>query len=80
VPIKEERDYLRKVLGYNLSGDISQQQFFIYFGFGRNGKSFLCDLMKLILSKKYAILDQSIFVKPKSISGGANPAVSIFRR
>ena len=54
MPKKDEQEYLRKVLGYNLTGEISAQIFFIWYGFGSHSKSELSNLMKRILNKKYS--------------------------
>ena len=52
MPNKENREYLRKVLGYTLTADVSARSFFIWYGSGANGKSFVASLMKLILKQQ----------------------------
>jgi phage/plasmid-associated DNA primase len=38
-PAKANREYLKKVLGYSITGRTEARNFFIWYGFGRNGKS-----------------------------------------
>ncbi|HSZ77188.1 MAG TPA: phage/plasmid primase, P4 family [Chthoniobacterales bacterium] len=42
-------DYLWRVFGYSLTGDISERAFFIFHGDGRNGKSTLVEVVKAAL-------------------------------
>jgi P4 family phage/plasmid primase-like protien len=74
MPNEDEREYLRKVLGYNLTGEIEAQKFFIWYGHGSNGKSELSNLMRLVLNKKFVVCDESIFIKPDK-KGGASPHI-----
>jgi len=70
----ENREYLRKVLGYTLTGETSARSFFIWFGKGSNAKSFVARLLELILKKQYHQCDQSIFIKTvKGTKGQATP-------
>ena len=46
--------YLRRALGYSLSGDTSERAVFILYGDGRNGKSTLLNVFKSIVSE-YAV-------------------------
>ena len=39
--------YFQKVLGYSITGDISEQCFFIFYGFGANGKSVCLEVMRM---------------------------------
>jgi P4 family phage/plasmid primase-like protien len=41
--------YLRRIVGYFLSGDISVQEFYIFCGGGANGKSVLVDLLMWLM-------------------------------
>ena len=71
---KQNREYLRNVLGYCLTGDTTAQIFFIWYGSGSNGKSKLCNLLKKILGKFYHQCAESIFMKGgKSTIGAASP-------
>ena len=44
-------DYLKKVLGYCLTGSIEAQSYFIFFGRGSNGKSVVLNLLSALLGK-----------------------------
>ena len=37
-PKKVNREYLRKILGYSITGRTEARVFFIWYGFGSNGK------------------------------------------
>lgn len=71
MPNLEEREYLRRVLGYMISGDVSARCFFVLYGDGSNGKSTIMNLMKLILMKYYHQCDKALFIK--SNKTGATP-------
>jgi putative DNA primase/helicase len=73
MPNKDNREMLRKILGYNLTADTKARKFFIYYGHGSNGKSKLFKIMEKILCKQYCQVDKSIFVKSKSKNSGATP-------
>jgi putative DNA primase/helicase len=49
IPDLENREYLRKVLGYTLTGETSARVFFIWYGSGSNGKTFVSRLMEIFL-------------------------------
>lgn len=70
---KENREYVRKALGYSITAETFAQVFFIWYGFGSNGKSLLSKLLELILCKQYCQCDESIFVKNKKVQGQATP-------
>jgi len=71
MPNTEEREYLRRVLGYMLTGDVSARCFFVLYGDGSNGKSTIMNFMKLILMKYYHQCDKALFIK--SNKTGATP-------
>jgi putative DNA primase/helicase len=73
-PKKENRELVRKVLGYSLTGDMKARKFFIWYGYGSNGKSKVCKIMEKISGCQYTQLDKSIFMKTKK-SSGATPEV-----
>ncbi len=73
MPDKFNREFLRKCVGYILSGDTSARCFFNCYGTGSNGKTVLFGiLLKLIMSEFYHTCDKAVFVK-SSYSGGASP-------
>ena len=73
IPNELNREYLRKVLGYSITSETCARVFFIWYGHGSNGKSFIARLLELILQKQYNICDASIFIKQKSSKGQATP-------
>ncbi len=73
MPIKEHREYLRKCLGYMITGDTTARCFFCCYGNGSNGKTLVMgQLLKEILSTFYHTCDQAVFVK-SNYTGGASP-------
>ena len=71
-PKKVNREYLRKILGYSITGRTEARVFFIWYGFGSNGKSKIFKIMDKILCKQYTQCNKSIFMKVKN-NGGASP-------
>jgi DNA primase catalytic core len=47
--------YVQKVLGYSLSGDMTEQSMFLMFGQGANGKSTLLKHVCAVLGEEYAV-------------------------
>ena len=74
MPNNEEREYLRKLLGYALSGNMDARCFFIFYGDGSNGKSVIASLMKAILLNLYHQTAKGIFMKgSQEKTEGASP-------
>ena len=71
MPDEKEREYLRKSLGYMLTGEVDARAFFIWYGNGSNGKSVILDLLMKILDKYYVSADKSVFCKTDNKSSGA---------
>lgn len=63
MPNKLEREYLRKVLGYLLTGNMDGRCFFVWYGDGSNGKTVIMNLLKAILKKLYHQTAKGIFMK-----------------
>lgn len=53
--------YLKRVLGYTLTGDISEQAMWILYGIGNNGKSVLVDVLMRMLG------DYAVVVAPDTL-------------
>lgn len=75
-PNEENRELVRKVLGYTLTGNMDARKFFIWYGYGSNGKSKLFNSVEKILQCQYTQVHPSIFIKaPKSSAGAASPEI-----
>jgi P4 family phage/plasmid primase-like protien len=72
---KEEREFVRKYLGYCMTGETSAQKFAIWYGFGSNSKGILMDMIESILKIQYVTADESIFIKNKKSQGQATPEI-----
>ena len=74
MPNKEEREYLRSVLGYLITGNMDARCFFIFYGDGSNGKTVIMNLLKTILKKLYHQTAKGIFMKgSQEKTEGASP-------
>ncbi len=63
---KELIAYFRRAVGYSLSGDISEQCFFICWGpEGANGKSTMLEAIQRILGSDYAIMSDARVISSK---------------
>jgi len=74
MPDKKEKEYLRKALGYALTGDMDGRCFFVFYGDGSNGKSVVLMLVNDILKHLYHQTAKGIFMKGgKERVEGASP-------
>lgn len=48
LPDKGVRDYLQRFIGYCLTGEVSERQFLLLYGTGKNGKSVFLKVLRLI--------------------------------
>ena len=60
---EELSDYIQRVLGYVLTGDMREQVFFILHGGGENGKSVLLSLLHFILGPYMKTAAPEVFLK-----------------
>lgn len=59
---KENEEYVKKIFGYCLSGDIRARVYFILYGKGSNGKSVLLNLMHSILKEQFQAVSKCVFI------------------
>ena len=55
--------YLQQILGYCITGETDQKSIFLFWGSGDNGKSVLCELMKIVLKKLCVAIDKKVFIR-----------------
>lgn len=67
---------LQKNLGYCLTGHMHERVFLLWWGKGSNGKSTVCELMKLILGNFYGVAPKSVFVGSTAKNGAGAGAAS----
>lgn len=61
---KELIEYIQKVLGYSLSGNITEQILLVFFGSGQNGKSIFNEVLRELLGDYSANMDiKSLMVR-----------------
>ncbi len=46
---KELIRFMQKIVGYSLTGDVSEQKMFIFYGFGKNGKTVFINIISALL-------------------------------
>jgi P4 family phage/plasmid primase-like protien len=59
---KDNEDYVKKIFGYCLTGDIRARVYFILYGKGSNGKSVLLNLMHAILNEQFQAVSKCVFI------------------
>lgn len=74
MPNEEEREFLKKCLGYMITGRTDARKFFILYGMGSNGKSVVARLVEKIISKFYKSCGSQVFQKPPKM--GATPEIA----
>jgi len=65
-------DFLQRALGYSLSGDASEQVFFLLYGSGANGKSTFLETIKSVLGDYAKVAEFSTFTTLKNTGGVRN--------
>ena len=64
--------FVKRLLGYLLTGETADRGFYFFVGKGRNGKSFLLKLLKAILGGMYAAAAREVVVEMNSASAGSH--------
>lgn len=78
-PIKELHDYMWDHLSSVLLGTNQNQTFNIYTGVGRNGKSKMVDLMKMVLGDYKQVVPITLVTGKRSSIGSLSPEVAKLR-
>jgi putative DNA primase/helicase len=65
-------EYLKRIIGYALTGDTSEQCFFIFYGTGANGKTTLIETIRSILGDYALQADFETFLNTKNGRGIPN--------
>lgn len=76
MPIKEDRDYLLKLLSLTLFGYNFEQIFPLLSGVGSNGKSSLLDLLRRVLGDYFAVLPVSALTGKRADSNACTPELA----
>lgn len=71
LPDAAVRDYVRRAVGYSLTGDIGERVMFLLYGSGRNGKSTFLDTIRLMLGE-YAMRTPTEMLLAKRENGPTN--------
>lgn len=68
-------NYVHRILGYCITGETKQQQFFVFYGTGSNGKSTLLNILQRVLNNYVGNLDSYALAKKNDGGGKANPTL-----
>lgn len=68
-PTEAMRDFLRRISGYGITGDTSEQAFFVYQGLGGDGKSTFIGAVRRVLGDYAATSDVKTFLDTGPRSG-----------
>lgn len=73
--------YVRRLVGYWLSGLVSEQHFWVMIGVGANGKSVFIEMLKHLLGLYFHKCDPELFVESKNgrKAGDASPQIADLR-
>lgn len=69
-------EWMQRLCGYILTGDVSEQFFCFAFGTGRNGKGTFAELVKYILGDYSRTVSPSTLAESNRAAGGASPDVA----
>ena len=78
MPDETNQEFLRKVLGYMISGDTKARKFQTWYGNGSNGKSVVLGLLKNFLNDYYVTADKAVFVKSTFQSKGSEASPHLY--
>jgi P4 family phage/plasmid primase-like protien len=71
-PNKVNREHVRKILGYWITGDIKARSYFICFGNGCNSKSVMMNLVNKILGQYFCTCQPEVFESMSKQAGSAS--------
>jgi putative DNA primase/helicase len=69
-------DYIRRIIGYGLTGETTEQCLFFFYGSGANGKSTLLNVIKELLGSDYCKQTPSETLMARAKGGGATSDVA----
>ena len=78
-PARPMSSYLQRVLGYGLTGSVSEQSFFVHYGTGANGKSTFTDTLQSVFRSVSKNVQFSVFEDSASSSGGPSSEIARLR-
>jgi len=72
--------YVQRLVGYCLTGEVSEDAFFIFYGLGSNGKTTFLEVLRRVLGYDYAkATPAATFLKKSESSSGASPEIARLR-
>jgi putative DNA primase/helicase len=71
--------FLQRIAGYVLTGDVSAHCFFFFFGYGRNGKTTLAELLYWMLGTYATVIPKETLMLSKRDPGAAAPDLMLLK-
>jgi len=75
----EMAQFMQRIAGYLLTGDVSAHCFFFFFGIGRNGKTTLAELLHWMMGSYAAVLPKETLMLAKRDPGAAAPDLMLLK-
>lgn len=69
-PDESLRAFVRRALGYSLTGDMSEESFFLCWGMGRNGKGTFLRTVAFVMGSYAATIPIELLLKKQSVQSG----------
>ncbi len=79
-PDKQQLDYLLTLISTALTGKNIEELFTILTGFGRNGKSKLCELISYTFGNYFASINSKLLTRPRPDSSAPDPLLLSLRK
>lgn len=70
-------NYMHKLVGYCLTGDISERKFWVFHGFGNNGKSIFLTVLKALLGPYSVTATEHVFTESRNKSAINNDVAAL---
>jgi putative DNA primase/helicase len=68
-------DFVQKVIGYSLTGDVTEKGFFVFHGEGNNGKTTLLETIRAVMGDYAAVMDVEVLMQ-KSTDAAKERAIA----
>lgn len=73
----ERISYLKKIMGYSLTGSVEGQSYFIWHGKGSNGKSLILNMLQAVLGKACSPVSKGVLVDCGKKSGNGSEIITL---
>jgi P4 family phage/plasmid primase-like protien len=70
-------DFMQRLLGYCLTGEVNERSLYVMYGTGRNGKSTLCNILEKILGDYNVSCSNDVLIQSEKRSGATPELVKL---